>query len=65
MKKRKKKNPCAANNFKNVKKVCFINITFACGPHFSVFRVDFLSLDIEGAELDVLKTIIWDKIDIR
>merc|ERR1712107_756280 len=28
-------------------------------------RVDFLSLDIEGAELAVLKTILWDKIDIR
>jgi len=28
-------------------------------------RVDFLSLDIEGAELEVLETILWDRIDIR
>ena len=28
-------------------------------------RVDFLSLDIEGAELAVLKTIPWDKVDIE
>jgi len=28
-------------------------------------RVDFLSLDIEGAEFDILKTVLWDKIDIR
>lgn len=28
-------------------------------------KVDFLSLDIEGAELAVLKTIPWDKVDIE
>jgi len=28
-------------------------------------RVDFLSLDIEGAEFDVLKNLLWDRIDIR
>lgn len=28
-------------------------------------RVDFLSLDIEGAEFDVLKNMLWEKIDIR
>jgi hypothetical protein len=27
--------------------------------------VDFLSLDIEGPEYDVLLTIPWDKVDIR
>ena len=27
--------------------------------------VDFLSLDIEGAEFQVLRTIPWDKVDIR
>ena len=27
--------------------------------------VDYLSLDIEGAELLVLKTIPWDKVDIN
>jgi len=28
-------------------------------------RVDFLSLDIEGAEFDILKNLLWDRIDIR
>jgi len=28
-------------------------------------KVDFISLDIEGAELPVLKTIPWDKVNIR
>ena len=28
-------------------------------------RVDFLSLDIEGAELAVLRTIPWDKVNIE
>ena len=28
-------------------------------------RVDFFSLDIEGLELDVLKTIPFDKVDIK
>ena len=28
-------------------------------------RVDYLSLDVEGAELDILQTIPWDKVDIR
>ena len=27
-------------------------------------HVDFLSLDVEGAELDILNTIPWDKVDI-
>ena len=27
-------------------------------------RIDFLSIDIEGAELAVLKTIDWDRYDI-
>ena len=27
--------------------------------------VDFLSLDIEGAEIQVLKTLPWDKVDIQ
>ena len=29
------------------------------------FRIDFLSLDIEGAELMVLETIPWDKVNIQ
>ena len=28
-------------------------------------HVDFLSLDVEGAELDVIKTVPWDKVDIE
>ena len=28
-------------------------------------RVDYFSLDIEGAEMPVLKTIPWAKVDIR
>ena len=27
--------------------------------------VDFFSLDVEGFELDVLRTIPWDKVDIK
>jgi hypothetical protein len=27
--------------------------------------VDYFSLDVEGAELDVLRTLPWDKVDIR
>ena len=42
-----------------------------CFPLFSLIlavgnpRVDFLSLDIEGAELAVLNTIPWDKVVIE
>ena len=42
-----------------------------CFPLFSVIlaldnpTVDYLSLDIEGAEEAVLKTIPWDKVDIK
>ena len=31
----------------------------------SYFRVDFMSLDIEGSELDVLRTIPFDKVHIE
>ena len=30
-----------------------------------ITRIDFLSLDVEGAELDVLNTVPWDKVDIE
>ena len=42
-----------------------------CYPLYSLLlavgnpRVDFLSLDIEGAELAVLKTVPWDKVHIE
>ena len=31
----------------------------------NVTRVDYFSLDVEGAELDVLRTVPFDRIDIR
>ena len=42
-----------------------------CLPLYSILlalgnpRVDYLSLDIEGAEIDVLRAISWNKIDIK
>ena len=42
-----------------------------CYPLYSLIlamgnpRVDFLSIDIEGAELAVLNTIPWDKVQIE
>ena len=30
-----------------------------------MLRVDFFSLDIEGAELSVLETLPWDKVNIE
>jgi len=27
--------------------------------------IDYFSLDVEGAELAILKTIPWDKVDIK
>ena len=42
-----------------------------CFPLYSILlavnrtRIDFLSLDIEGSELDVLNTIPWHKVDIQ
>ena len=42
-----------------------------CFPLYSILlasgrtKIDIFSLDIEGAELDVLKTIPWGKVDIK
>ncbi|XP_059482832.1 uncharacterized protein LOC132200998 [Neocloeon triangulifer] len=42
-----------------------------CVPFYSILRainrtnIDLFSLDIEGHELDVLRTIPWDKVDIK
>ena len=42
-----------------------------CFPIYSILlasgriNIDFFSLDIEGAELDVLKTIPWTKVNIK
>ena len=30
-----------------------------------IFQVHYSSLDVEGVELDVLKCIPWDKVDIK
>ena len=41
-----------------------------CLPLYSLMlavgrtRVDFLSLDVEGAEVGVLRTVPWDQVDI-
>ena len=46
-------------------------VQMQCLPLYSLLlargnpTVDFLSLDIEGAEFQVLRTIPWDKVDIR
>jgi Methyltransferase FkbM domain len=46
-------------------------ISVQCFPLYSVLlalnrtTVDFFSLDVEGFELDVLRTIPWDKVDIK
>lgn len=45
--------------------------TVQCFPFYSILlafgrtQVDFFSLDVEGHELKVLKTIPWNKIDIK
>jgi FkbM family methyltransferase len=46
-------------------------ISVQCFPLYSILlalnrtKVDFFSLDVEGFELDVLRTIPWDKVDIK
>ena len=39
----------------------FHSILFAIGNP----TVDYFSLDVEGVELDILKTIPWNKVDIK
>ena len=50
-------------NAKVIKTMCFPfhSILFAIGNP----SVDYFSLDVEGVELDVLKTIPWNKVDIK
>ena len=42
-----------------------------CLPFYAILlamgnpTVDYFSLDVEGAELPILKTIPWDKVDIK
>lgn len=46
-------------------------ITVQCFPFYSVLlavgrtQIDFFSLDVEGHELKILKTIPWHKVDIK
>ena len=46
-------------------------ITLQCFPIYSILlaigqtKVDFFSLDVEGHELKILKTIPWHKVDIK
>ena len=46
-------------------------LTLQCFPLYSILlaigqtRVDFFSLDVEGHELRILKTIPWHKVDIK
>ena len=50
-------------NAKVIKTMCFPfhSILFAIGNP----SVDYFSLDVEGVELDILKTIPWNKVDIK
>ena len=47
------------------------HVQVQCFPIFSILTalnvktVDYFSLDVEGNELDVLRTIPWDKVNIR
>ena len=42
-----------------------------CFPLYSILlalddpTVDYFSLDVEGAEMEILKTISWEKVDIK
>ena len=46
-------------------------VTIQCFPFYSVLlavgrtRIDFFSLDVEGHELQILKTIPWHKVDMK
>ena len=47
------------------------SLTVQCFPLYSILlatnqtKVDYLSLDVEGHEFRVLKTIPWSKIDVK
>jgi len=53
------------------KEVARETVVVQCFPLYSILlalgnpKVDFMSLDIEGSEMDVLKTIPFDKVDIE
>jgi len=53
------------------KKTVANSINAHCMPFASIMyafnrtSIDLFSLDVEGHELDILKTIPWDKIDIK
>ena len=49
----------------------YYSVPVQCLPLYSLLlaldnpTVDFLSLDTEGGELEILETLPWDKVDIR
>ena len=49
----------------------YVEFEVQCFPLYSLLKaigqleVDYFSLDIEGAELEILKTIPWDKLKIK
>ena len=51
----------AIHSFESTKILWFYSILLAANRT----TIDFFSLDVEGSELDVLKTIPWDKVDIK
>ena len=51
------------SNAKIIKAVCLPIYTILSAVGNPV--VDFFSLDVEGAELEILKTIPWDKVHIK
>ena len=52
-----------SENVEVIQSLClpFISILLAIGNPV----IDYFSLDIEGVELDVLKTIPWEKVHIK
>lgn len=60
-----------AKNWINKQNIAKDEIQIQCFPLFSILlaldqlTVDFFSLDVEGDELNVLKTIPWDKVNIK
>lgn len=58
-----------SDDFEKTKSVNVVNVQ--CFPFYTyllalnITVIDYFSLDVEGSELNVLKTIPFDKIDIR
>ena len=54
----------------NLKKKSNKTVEVQCFPLFSILlaikrtQIDYFSLDVEGSEFDILKTIPWDQVNI-